>query len=96
MRLQFRVLPLRIRVFRGLVGRTCELAVELETLEGLICFGIQDRVCAVLWRSIGGVLVQARTAALLRSGAPISAINCVRKALSRVKGWAIWSLLDPL
>lgn len=78
-------------------ARVCELVQGLCADDLVICL-ISGGGSALLVQPAGPITLadkQAVTGALLRSGAPIREINCVRKHLSRVKGGRLAVLARP-
>jgi hydroxypyruvate reductase len=69
---------------------TRALALASEAAEGDLVLVLMSGGASALWSApVDGVTLQdkqALTRLLLKAGAPISAINCVRKHLSKIKG----------
>ncbi len=82
---------------REAAGRILRLAEELTADDLLICL-ISGGGSALLALPAPGVTLaekQAINKALLRSGAPISEMNCVRKHLSAIKGGRLAAAAHP-
>jgi len=73
------------------------LVTDLQPEDTVICL-ISGGASALLCAPCPGISLeekQALTVALLRSGAPITQVNCVRKALSSVKGGRLAARIAP-
>ncbi|MBM3147102.1 MAG: glycerate kinase [Actinobacteria bacterium] len=82
---------------RAAAGRIHELAGSLQRDDLLICL-ISGGGSALLAAPAAGVTLEDKQAvnrALLRSGAPIDRINCVRKHLSAIKGGRLAEAAHP-
>jgi len=82
---------------RAAAGRILELAQALEDDDFLVCL-ISGGGSALLSAPAPGVTLgdkRAVNAALLRSGAPIDEVNCVRKHLSAIKGGRLAAAAHP-